>query len=357
YEYAPDAINERTEETLREKHNEALKVMPVLFEKMDYQVILCDLPYADYVATSNMSIFDEYETMRTYNLEQTYAKNSQEKLLDSRQRGIAFWEYVFFKTSPYFIQPFIYQCINDRYDKGSLVYSDSFYSSYHVLENLCEMTKIDEGDTDYFMELDNNMTHEPCEFQVPEYTYPFVGEIDNSAYDFQTPRVTGGRTMRFDNRVQVNHYQTNVAALMMLGEWFTYLQEMGVYDNTRIVIAADHGFAMEQFDDLVIDEEMDAQAVNCLLMFKDFESKDWKVAEEFMTNADVPTLTLGGLVENAVNPFTGVTIDSTRKYESPIKITLSSNLRDGNVFDTSDAPWYSVHDDIFQRENWTKIKD
>ena len=45
--------------------------------------------------------------------------------------------------------------------------------------------------------------------------------------------------MNMTTNEQVTHYQVNMAAFLKLGEWFDYLRENGVYDNTRIIIVSD----------------------------------------------------------------------------------------------------------------------
>ena len=46
YEYTPEKMAERSSETMAHKHDEALKVMPVLFRNAGYKVTVCDPPYA-----------------------------------------------------------------------------------------------------------------------------------------------------------------------------------------------------------------------------------------------------------------------------------------------------------------------
>ena len=43
------------------------------------------------------------------------------------------------------------------------------------------------------------------------------------------------------NANQLAHYQINMAAMLQLANWFDYMRENGVYDNTRIILVADHG--------------------------------------------------------------------------------------------------------------------
>ena len=148
-----------------------------------------------------------------------------------------------------------------------------------------------------------------------------------------------------------------MANLLQLGKWFDYLRENDVYDNTRIIIVADHGGIMHQLEELELDDGFDTMAYCPLLMVKDFNSKGFTVSDEFMTNADVPTLALEGLIDNPVNPFTGKAINSDEKTAHD-QYVISSNdwsveVNNGNTFLPAD--WYSVHDNLWDKNNWTKI--
>ena len=46
YEYTPEEMNKRSDELLADKHNEALKVMPVIFCEEGFRVTFCDPSYA-----------------------------------------------------------------------------------------------------------------------------------------------------------------------------------------------------------------------------------------------------------------------------------------------------------------------
>ena len=66
YEYTPYEMNKRSSESLMSKHNEALKVMPVLFDQNDFNVTVCDPPYANYQWIPDLSIYDEYPEINKY---------------------------------------------------------------------------------------------------------------------------------------------------------------------------------------------------------------------------------------------------------------------------------------------------
>ena len=94
---------------------------------------------------------------------------------------------------------------------------------------------------------------------------------------------------------------------------------------------------------------------NPLLMVKDFNSKEFTTDNTFMTNADTPSLAMEGLIDNPVNPFTHNPINSQPK-QGELYITSSTDwstdINNGNTF--LPAQWYSVHDSLFDLNNWTK---
>ena len=94
-----------------------------------------------------------------------------------------------------------------------------------------------------------------------------------------------------------------------------------------------------------------------LLMVKDFNAKGFTTIEEFMTNADTPTLAMNDLINNPVNPFTGKPINSNDK-NGPQKVFMSNkNINDntGNTF--LPGSWYTVSGNPHEKSNWKYIGD
>ena len=166
-----------------------------------------------------------------------------------------------------------------------------------------------------------------------------------------------------ENERQVIHYQSNMAAMIQLGKWFDYLRENGVYDNTRIIIVSDHGRNLGQLDDaiyhLIDGEDFYSEYFRALLMVKDFNATGFTTSDEFMTNADTPTLALSGLVDNPVNPFTGKEINNSEKtahdqyiFESHIWDVSENN---GNTFRPGN--WFALHPgDSWDESNWRLVE-
>ena len=149
------------------------------------------------------------------------------------------------------------------------------------------------------------------------------------------------------------HYQTNMATMLKLGEWFDYLREQGVYDNTKIILVADHGNPNANFEELTFDGR-DVQFYHPLLMVKDFGATELTYSDEFMTNADVATLATSGSIENPVNPFTNNPINSDEKttHDQLIIVSQKWDVSENNGNTYMPARWASVSSDIWKQENW-----
>ena len=84
-----------------------------------------------------------------------------------------------------------------------------------------------------------------------------------------------------------------------------------------------------------------------------------------MTNADTPVLAVKDLIQDPKNPFTGGALDGHEKNEDVQYVTLSHNwstidepnTADKIRFTTDDEPWYSIHDNIFEKSNWKRVPE
>lgn len=377
YEYTPVEINKREDEPLVKKQNEALKVMPTLFADSGCKVTVCDPTYANYQWIPDLSIYDDDPRINAYITNGMFIGPEQQELMSQRasNRYRNFFSYSIMKTVPLATQKFIYnggsynhmmserEAFGDDYQATqSASVATGFYSvfmnTYNVLARLSQLTSVTEEDGNTFLMMTNDTTHEPVLLKEPEYIPTFY--VDNTAYDAaHGDRFTqNGRTLAMDTALQMSHYHANMAAMLRLAEWFDYLRENGVYDNTRIILVSDHGRHLAQLEDMVIDlpyTNVDKEFYLPLLMVKDFDSHGFTTSEEFMTDADVPTLAMAGMVENPVNPFTGKKINSDEKLAHEQFITLSRDYNvtenNGNTFLPS--YWASVKGNPWEEDNWT----
>ena len=103
--------------------------------------------------------------------------------------------------------------------------------------------------------VDSELTHDPKILQAPEYIPVAKPKIVPS-----TPYP------------KESLYYVDAASIRLLGVWFDELKKNGVYDNTRIIIVSDHGYAIptKMPDTLMLPNGDDLSWYRCLLMVKDF---------------------------------------------------------------------------------------
>ena len=351
YEYTPEEINKRSEETLASKQNEADLVLPVLFSENGFKTTCCDPIYVNYHYAGDLSIFDDYPEIDAYLTRNPNAQPHQQARAEYRKK--IFFMYSVFKAAPVLMQSKIYMhgsyCLFLDSDDTNSFQESAFMESYEVLDNLNNMTEITDSAVNTYFSMVNNLPHEPQELQLPDYVP--VEDVDNTGLE------TGERTDENGNvysLTEARNYHVNMSALLEVGKWLDYLKENGVYDNTRIIIAADHGRKYDKYDQYHLKGLYYTMDVIPLLLYKDFDAKEFTFSDEFMTNADVPTLAVRGLIDDPVNPFTGRLIDNTVKTERPQPVFFSNKwdvlTNNGNTFQEGD--WYTVHDNVYDLNNW-----
>lgn len=376
YEYTPIEMNKRDKEGLTEKHNEALKVLPVLFDRNDYDVTVFDPVYANYNWSSDTSIYNEYPDIKAFVTEGAFlTEASKKRVVENNHRN--FFCFSAMKCMPLFMQPLIYdhgtyhqaatydeeyiftvQTVEDGSTSKAQGGDQAFIDSYNVINNLKNITHVSDSNTNTFLMMANNATHQPMLLQKPNYVPAEI--VDNTVYDENlTGSVTvNGKEMQLETLLQVSHYHVNMSVMLRIGEWLDYLREQDVYDNTKIIIVSDHGDPLKQFDELIADD-IDLQHYHPLLMVKDFGSKDFKISDEFMTNADVPSLATKGSIENPVNPFTNKPINADEKALHDQYVIISNDwdvmFNNGNTFNA--ARWAKVNNNIWESDNWSFYKE
>ena len=384
YEYRPEEVNRRSDERLADKHNEALQVMPAMFDREGFQVSVCDPPYAGYGWVSDLSIYEGYENVQAH---YTASFKGGDDGLDATELE-QIWKRNLFcfsimKSSPLALQHLLYMdgtyfdserkngafVMDAKYNASgrskSVGIPNDFLADWKTLTSLSAMTEISGQEKNTFFMADFNATHDNTLLQEPSYE-PMM-DVDNTEYDagHEERFILDGRRLTADNFQQMSHYQVNMATFLQLGKWFDYLRSEGVYDNTRIILVADHGYNTNSFSDMLIVPEGDSGTLdimwfNPLLMVKDFGDTGFKQDDRFMTNADVPTLACEGVLEDMRNPFSGKLISSEAKNEPEqhVFFTRLWNVMTNNGNTFLPGSWYSLSgQNIFDAAGWKKLGD
>ena len=342
YEYTPAEINKRDQESLVQKHREASNLMPTLFKNEGFNVVTG----ASY--TEDTTVTD---------------KESAAEMVAMNNRN--FYFYGIFKSSPVIMQKFLYD--NGDYLSGKVLNQEitSLYNAFGVNKNFVREIKVLDtlsensaiGETgNNFLYFANNATHAPCLLQLPDYT--LENRVNNQKLVDYDDYVIDGKKLGMKTRDQVSHYHANMACFIKLADWFDFMKANGVYDNTRIILVSDHGAPLRHFDDLVLDNSKDSSKniewYYPLLLVKDFDSKEFAVSEEFMTNADVVSIATKGIIDNPLNPFTGKSINNNEKYNS-VQYVFGSHAHSLNKHNKNTyipGTWYAVHNDMRDKKNW-----
>lgn len=371
YEYTPVEINKRDTESLASKQNEALRLMPIIFDEAGYKVTVCDPPYANYQHVPDLSIYDDHPEIQAYNTLGYFTESRSKKETQAVNRR-NFFCYSLTKVAPVAVQEILYDYgnYNQSRQSGQKVsgpytstgINQTFMDRYNVLTNLTYITEIEDSNKNTFLMISNETPHEPMMLQEPEYKPS--QQVDNTAYEAEHgDRFTvNGRTIDISSEYQFLHYQSNMATFIQLGIWLDYLKENGVYDNTRIIIVSDHGHIMYQMSELIQEGDSDvcdAGFYYPVLLVKDFNSTGFNESQEFMTNADVPVIATNEIIKNPTNPATGKPVTSDEKYAHDQYILASRiwDIDEDNQNTFAPAQWYKVNNNIWDKNNWEFISE
>ena len=175
YEYTPVEMNKRNEELLKDKHNEAISVLPVLFNDNSMNVTVCDIPYANYQHVSDLSIYNKWPDIKTYKTEGKYTKffvynndlDAKIQTLNSNKRN--FFCFSITKVLPLIIQPLFYQEGNYCSESDIDSVTQKMLDSFSVLDYLPKLSNSD-SNKGLFLMMNNNLTHDPLILSLPDYT-------------------------------------------------------------------------------------------------------------------------------------------------------------------------------------------
>ena len=345
YEYTPYETNKRTNQTLKEKHNQATLMIPrVLTEQADFTASMFDTSWGNLSFTADMSFTDGYEKISGETLCGRYSGEFKKSLKTydttdfqkNIERNLFFIS--LFREVPALFRKIVYYKGN-WWSSENVLDIDSFIEWFSALYFMNQITDFD-SPSDSLLIITNESTH--------------------SNYDINSLNLTD-KQMSFPN--DNNGYEINYVCLDAIGKWINLLKENQIYDNTKIIIVADHGAgygptAEEKYTTAQIGEAS-KDAFNPLFLVKDFNSQGkLKFDNSFMTNADTPAIAFKGIVDNPINPYTNKPLTLNDK-ENGVLITTDDifmvhHSKSNNIFTVDKNKWFRVKDNIFKDENWTK---
>ena len=362
YEYSPLEMNKRKDEFLWQKTNEALLLLPRIFtEQGNFSATITDPSWANYSAYADVSITDGYDKISGYQTIGKYSTawykaHTDGENLNNTDDLLRHNLFIFsiFRESPIVLREIIY--LKGKYwnSNDSTTSYTNVIDNYAPLDFLSELTDFSDSDEGAYVCMVNELSHSSIFMQAPDYV--------------PAAKITDRGTSAFKDE---EAYHTNMAAFKRLATWIKYLKANGVYDNTRIIFVADHGRATTE-DCIEADSALDDQIAgdkytgrghfHPLLMMKDFGATGaLKTDMTFMTNGDVPSLALSGVIENPVNPFTNkaVPLDTTDIKKDGVVVSASDVhqawlLKNLHTYPVRKDQWWRVKDSIFKASSWSR---
>ncbi|MBQ9538830.1 MAG: YidC/Oxa1 family membrane protein insertase, partial [Treponema sp.] len=244
YEYTPENMNRRDGELLKDKHNEALLALPRLFSESGWRVTDLDPQWMNYWS-GNLAPFSDYPEIKAMNtlglMSGRYIREHREDSLGAGADGAE--KNVRAGLPRFCLLQILYPPLREVYYHAGNYYHWAsgnpgyleFMESYANLCYLDEFTAFDDGSDSYIV-MANESTHDNVFMKSDEKKG--LRPV-NEMLDPPADRSFSYNWHEDDSCFDLQLYEVNCAALLRLGEWFAFLKENSVWDNSRIIIVSD----------------------------------------------------------------------------------------------------------------------
>jgi hypothetical protein len=328
WKYTVEEINKRPHETLREKAKNAYNVFEEAFIPKNWALTYL---YPQYAYDLNKSINNP-----SFNYGEYYLKKQQKKELKKNNLKMLLMISLF-KVVPLSIKNSIYnKGLWRNYNNANAKIRDAVqYKSKHW------------GFLNSFLDdMELNSSKKTLKY--------FQLGIPHRPNSIDTEGTLSGKS---------SYYTECYVTLEKIGEIFKKMKKYNVYDNTKIIIVSDHGWWRENmnfhnnFEKIIMkgyEDRMNIGMINPILLVKDFNQVGLiKTSDKFMTNADVPAIVCSSLEGGCSIEDIDPTIHDLNRTLT-ISTIGTTNLKNDNIFHVHEQ--YEVKNNIFNPENWTKLK-
>ncbi|MEI0749501.1 hypothetical protein, partial [Brachyspira pulli] len=353
YEYTPYEITTNAKFNLRDKHKEAILMLPKLLLDYDYKSVVYNPAYPNFTMSQNISMYNNINTnilvknidsyVDLYELINQHMTFLDGKVSDEieiiKNSQSKFFMFSILKIIPIFFRYDLYNNMNLL--NNQVKFLNESITEYAQLLFLPSKIQIyDDGN--YYNFMHNYITHKEQYFNsdyLPSYEAKEVLKKDLDIYK---------------DEISVRHYYVNMASINLMTNFLNYLKKNNIYDNTKIIIVSDHGMSINKEN-----QNANSKFINLfhsLLLVKDFNSReDLIINTNFMTIADVPYLVVKDF-DNPINPFTGKLITNDYKTNGVNVIKLkgphpTDMFTNGYNF----TGFYKVKDNVLDYKNWQEF--
>ena len=276
YDYSPIEINKRANNSLEQTINESFSVLPSAFSS-EKRVFITDPPISASQTMPAVVFFEKIKNVSAIRINDhykyAYKKNhfsGNEIFSESFDYDIIFRYGLFRIALPIFRYPVYYN--GKWWRDGSSNSYESALSEVSALYHLKDMCSIDSG-SDSLCIFMNELTHNDALFNSN------LQLVSGSLVYSESEETFFGKPK------ELPYIYTYCAAFSLITDFLDYLKFNNIYDNTKIVIVADHG---REYSNSYFDDEGMAR-FNPILLIKELNRRGTlNISYKFMTNADAP---------------------------------------------------------------------
>mgnify|MGYP003257259098 CR=1 FL=1 len=242
--------------------------------------------------------------------------------------------YGVFKISPFILKKYIYdggKWLNKINRSDDIEWS---HRELPILDALSSQIIITDLKKDSFKFVSTLLTHAP--WNLNAYCKPSIETVDQDMY------LSKGITWN-------SRLQTELCSLQLIASFIDILKEKGLFENTMILIASDHGVQGANMPNNIKNLSQDQLRDNSLLLVKEFgdNKRELIISPNLTTNYDVPLM-----IENAI----GLNKEEPWKNPSRSRKTVHGDwqreLHHKNFFNIKE--YFTVKGTLFNGVNWEK---
>lgn len=355
FDYTVSAVNQRPG-TLKEKVSNAYRIYADNFSRHGYQVLYSDPFWFGLERKGNCELFNsQYQASGQGRCIHSIGKYIDQQKADTKGADPSFIGLAtqYLGVTLYKIVPSsLRQAIYGDGDWLGTSYAwkkkqDKYLNNYFSLLTLGQHSAAD-ANTNTFTFMANEVTR----------ATQFVGVdcIPSRQYSTMSPTIRP-LMEKYGTEETARIYQTTSCAMQALGRYMQWMKSEGIYDNTMIVIASDHGWLSRNPLLKKVKDQERYSMFQSFLMVKPFNAGKTTLQEshQFIANANIPGMicdVLGGCQDRA----TGKTIryqplkGSVLLHETPWQ--PSGQTRDAYVIDAL----YEVSGDVTRPESWKRLQ-
>ena len=374
HEYSPDQIG-KLPGSLRDKVNQAYLMLSTLFEQNGFTATVSDPSWANFSWKGDLELFRK-RGIRAERLKGRYTdewlgrettSGAQSPEFRPNYSAILLWQ-AMFRLLPPPLAVLIYDngsWLGSNFPAGNLFFDLlGTWAPLVLLPQLSDALAV----TPQFVFMTNDTPHEPMMmgYRPEDSRYPLqpVSQTEeptalNSPLSASPQSRALFEALSEAGEYSLRHFYANWATIREIQRYLVWMREQGVYDNSLIIIASDHGR-----DVFLPGYELDSREYGYfmpLLLVKLPQNpgeteEPLRIDETARSSADVAAFASLALPEaKRRNPFTKKKLELSDPSASRFAYYISINPQDQGPQDFIREKSYRIDGPIWEKQSWQKL--